>query len=604
MTDINCEILDVITRGDNKYFRVYSIDEDKTYTIPTEQLVKYNIRVGEKYLFQKKQNRNSQKYYLEYIYHESLEKQIITHRYYECNKIYEFKIDKFATQLNKKKEAIPIILVEDIDKNIIKVLALKWQKEEIWNFNTLMCEVEKFWDNGIPKLINKDFRHPFYTINEEYEFKIIGEKSKITDNGTINLFELQGEDNCIHEVSVFPGQKFNQYELEKVQCKVLNITTHLRLSQRNIKDPFYVTFDKIVNDKYLENYYFVNLLEEIKSTNKDAAQTLEQYNEKRAFWVITYANKVLPKLFRESIDRLDYKQAKEVIQLVIKFEEWIIAKGIITSLPDEDIRASTTLKAKRQLESARIEDTILSILITNPYNFLREELFFTEGKNLIARFYYLVNFSNIRIIDPTLFIYRLQQVLKHNDINLESELYYLSNLLNYIHSHKKAFISEKEKEYFSLSSPKIGETIFTENESKYLIWSYGEILLAQLLNRNDHLNILCGQLLKIFTKSTLEVDKKECLLFNAYKYFENYQSLELNIPFQFNNQLSINYDVLETNISNPNSNTENWNELENSFANNISFSVRLTKKSKSGYEANYKNLKGFLPYHHIKDNRL
>ena len=54
---------------------------------------------------------------------------------------------------------------------------------------------------------------------------------------------------------MLPGQKFTLNKLEAVQCKIINITTHLRLSQINIKDPFYVPFEKIVKEKYLEKKY-------------------------------------------------------------------------------------------------------------------------------------------------------------------------------------------------------------------------------------------------------------------------------------------------------------------------------------------------------------
>ena len=53
-----------------------------------------------------------------------------------------------------------------------------------------------------------------------------------------------------------------------------------------------------------------------------------------------------------------------------------------------------------------------------------------------------------------------------------------------------------------------------------------------------------------------------------------------------------------------NNNSANWDELEILFNNYKSFYVRLTKKSKTGYEVIYNDLKGFLPYHHIKDRKL
>lgn len=604
MTELICDIVEITTKSENEYFVVYSIEEDKTYIIPTHQLLKHNIEVGERHIFQKVQHINSKQYFLNYVCPEKNENQFISHKYYNCNEIYEFKIIKFDKQINKKGETISIISVEDIDKNIITVLGLKWHNEEIWKFETLKCEVRRILKNGTPDLINKDFRHPFYQVGEEYEFKIVGEKIKETDSGQFNVFELTGEDGCIHEVKMFPSQKSAPNKLETVQCKIISITTHLRLVQTNVKDPFFVTFEKITNKKCLEKKYFSRLFNEVDKTNKDVLKLIEQYNTQRAFWVFTFTDKILLKLFRECIDRQNYKQAMEINELIIIFEEWIIKKGIIKSFPDVEIRERTKNKAKGQLESANIFDSVLQILNTNPIDFLKDNMFFSNKKDLLARFSYLIRSSNIELLDCNLFIFRLQELFEFTGANSESDLFYLKLLLNYISFNKKMFISEKEKEYFSLSSYKIGTIKFTENETKYLIWTYGEILIAKKLSMKEHVNILCGQLLKLFTKSTFEVDEKECILFNAYRYFENFQSSELQIPFHFDSYLSINFDVIDSNILNAKFSNENWEELENSFANNIPFAVQLTKKSKTGYEVNCNNLKGFLPYHLIKDIKL
>ncbi len=604
MTELLCDILEITTIGENDYFLVYSSIEDKSYIIPTYQLLKYNVEVGQRHFFKKEQNIKSKQFFLNYVKPEVFENKNILNKHYKCGKVYDFNIIEFQNRVNKKGENILIINVEDIDKNIIQVSALKWQKKEIWKHKTLSCEVERIQDNGIPRLINKDFRHPFYFLNEEYEFEVIGEKIKETETGRYDIFQLKGADDCIHEVNMLPGQKLNNIKLEKITCKVMNITYRLSLYQVSIKDPFFVTFDKIENNKELEHKYFSNIFKINDIANKDSVQLIEQFNSKSAFWVFTFTNKILLKQFRETVDRQDFKQAKEINNLIITFEEWIITKGIITSFPDEEIRNNTTHKAKNALESAKILDEVLAKLCTNQFDILSDDSFFRNKKNLLEKLYHIINFTSINLLQDNLFIIRLKEIIRSANIESESELYYLDKLLKHISYNKNVFISDEEKEYFSLSTSNIGADKFSEDETKYLNWSYSEILIAQKLSMKEHVNILCGQLLKIFTKSYLDINKKECLLFNAYRYFENYQSTELQLPFTFNDQLLINFDLLERNISNDFETNENWDELENSFACNESFSVTLTKKSKTGYEVKYNDLKGFLPYHHIKDGKL
>ena len=528
----------------------------------------------------------------------------LLNEHYECGKIYDFNIIEFENRVNHKGENILIINVEDIDKNIIQVLALKWQKREIWKNKTIKCEVERIQYNGIPRLINKDFKHPFYILNEEYEFEVLGQKIKETEKERYDIFQLKGADDCIHEVNMLPGQKFNNVKLEKITCKVMNITYRLSLFQVNIKDPFFVTFDKIEDNQGFEHKYFTNILKTNDRTNKDIVQLIEQYNSKSAFWVFTFTNKILSKQFRETVERQDFKQAKEINKLIITFEEWIISKGIITSFPDEGVRENTKLKAKAALEAAKTLDKVLNKLTSNPLDFLSDSIFFQDEKNLLERFYHITQFTKLELIEADLFLKRLLEILKNLNKPSDSDIHYLDKLLKYISFNKKAFISDEEKQNFSLSSNNNHSVNFTLNENKYLIWSFCEINIAQKLSMFEQINILCGQLLKLFTKSTLAIDKKECLLFNAYSFFENYQNPDLKIPLIFNKTILLNYDLLESNFAIKNNESEDWDKLEYLFNNNTTFLVRLTKKSKTGYEVIYNNLKGFLPYHHIKDRKL
>ena len=601
MSYLKCEIQKNVFKSDIEYFEVLSIEESKTYIIPKSQLERNNLEIGEIHYFEKKQNLKSRRYFLEYVHSEN-NKLTTNHHYYTHNNIYEFEIINFESELNKKNEIVPIAIVKDVDGNLIKVSCLKWQNKTVWTYKTLFCLINYFSKNGIPQLIIKDFRHPIYKINQIYEFKVVKEKSKVTATGIYNVFELLGEDNCIHEVNMFPLQKIANLEAEYIKCKVSNITTNLRLLQNtNKRDQFYTSFDNIIDDKKIKNKYFKLYFDNQNLSNKDEIQLVYQYNSFSAFWVFTYANKILPKLFRESIDKLDYKTAKEINKLIISFEEWILNKGIITSFPDEEKREFTTLKAKSQLESSKKIDFTLTILIKNQYYYLSEDECFTDTKNSFSILYYLIVFSKIEIIDTKLLIDRLQNLLSGFNINSKSDLFYLNGLLNYISKNKKVFISEKENENFSLSSSKISNSNFTTDENNYIVWSYAELIISNSLSKKEHSNILVGQLLKLFTKSTTEIHKKEILLYNSYKYFENYQVYGFEPPFNYNSHISIDYNLL---ISKGIEDEDDWDELENSFVNNNSFKVLLTKKSKTGYEVKYNNLKGFLPYHHIKDRLL
>lgn len=603
MNELLCYIEEITQIGENEYFLVHSILEDKKYTIPTYQLLKYGISTGEKHYFKKEQNRNTGQYFLNFVKPGNQNQENVVNQNYRIGEEYEFRIIKIEESENKKREIISIITVEDLDKNQHTVLGLKWQKKEIWNFNKLKCKVENIQPNGVPRLINRDFRHPIFKIGNEYEFQVIGSKAKETQNGTYNVFILKGKDDCIHEVNMLPGQKLLESKLEVIRCKIITITTHLRLFQTHIEDPFYVTFEKIVLDNKLFKKYFSALIDGNDIYDKNVNQLKEQYESKEAFWVFTYANKVLTDLFKRSVESFDYKRAIEVNNLILLFEDWIINKGIITSFPNEEIKFNTRLKAQYAYNSAKINDEVLNLLNSSPFTFLKENKFFIKNEFLVEKIYTLINLCNFELIEIPDFYNRLQEILLNKDFQTETEKYEWIKVINLIHSRKKIFLSEQEHVSFSLSTNSYRTKEFNDSEHKYLIWSYFEIIIAERCNIYEHFNITIGQMLKLFTKSVHEIYRKECVLFHAYKYFDNYQSNELKNPFIFTNKIELNFDLLGK-INGTKIENATWNKLENNFKENISFTVELSRKSNTGYEVKYEDVKGFLPIHHISNKFL
>lgn len=118
MTELLCGILEIRTIGENEYFIVYSGVEDKSYTIPTNQLLKYGVEVGQRHFFKKELNVKSQQFFLNY---ERPELSKIKNSYYECGKVYDFKIIDFENKLNKKGKDIILISVEDICRAFLNI---------------------------------------------------------------------------------------------------------------------------------------------------------------------------------------------------------------------------------------------------------------------------------------------------------------------------------------------------------------------------------------------------------------------------------------------------------------------------------------------------
>ncbi|TKT94153.1 RNA-binding domain-containing protein [Dyadobacter frigoris] len=523
----------------------------------------------------------------------------------ENNQIVEFKIEKFETKFSKINEQYPLIYVKGEDGDILTVRGFKWQVEALWKYETIYCEVYKDATNGKVWLKNKDSRHPYYEIDNTYKFKVVGEKIVTSSNNkNFNVLLLEGEDGDSYEVNLIYGQKYNALKSTFIQCKVTSITSYVRLSQIDSKDPFFVNFNEIVKDNNLEKKYYKLYFEKNSWSTGDDNQLIEQYYSQRSFWVFTFTNKVLLKKLQEHLSRRDFIQAVEVNNLIIIFEEWILNRGIISSFSDEDFKTSTKLKTKTQLENAYSLKSVLEVLCNNPFNLFEDATLFSSKKNFLERFYYLIFYSSIELISYSAFIERLKEVIENIDDTKPNDLYYAKKILSVIKNKKKVFISDNEREYFRLTSSKDPTVEFSEKEIKYLMYSYGELLLCHKINLRENVNILCGQILKLFTKVTSEISQKEKLLFNSYMFFETYKDHLLNIPFEYDSMLRINHTILSEYVKSKNYQNEHWDELEDIYTEAATFSVQLTQRNKSGYEVKYKGMIGFLPTHNIEDNIL
>ena len=601
MAELLCNIEGTTQIGENEYFIIHCLTEDKKYTIPTYKLLKYGVLIGQKHYFEKEQNINSKQYFLNYVRPLKINQDTSNNKNYKIGEQYLFDIISIEERENRKGEKISIITVEDIDNNKITIPGLKWQNNEIWQFEQLRCEVESIQTNGIPRLINKDYRHPIFEVDKKYEFQVLEIKTKISPKGTFDVLILKGIDNCLHQVNMLPGQKLQENRLDKIECKIISITTHISLFQTKIKDPFYVTFEQIVTDKELSNKYFYNLLNNNEINDKSIIKLKEQYDSKEAFWVFTYANKILTNLFKRSIKSYDYKRSIDINKLIIIFEDWIITKGIITSFPREEMRFNTRIKAQYALDSAKINDDVLNLLNSNPFNFLNVNEFFEQSEFLIDKLYTLIRLCNFELIETLDFYNRLLELFSYHDSINESIKHQWIKLINIISSRKKVFLSEQET--FSLSSSSYKTKEFKDSEHKYLDWSYFEIIIAKRINLIEHFNITTAQMLKLFTKSVHEIDKKECILFIAYKYLDNYQSNENINPFIFNKKVELNLNQLSKVYGNRIDNIT-WQKLESYYKENEAFTVQLSRKSNTGYEVRYYDIKGFLPINHISNNIL
>lgn len=522
---------------------------------------------------------------------------------YEIGEIYDFEIVGFGEYINNKEQAVPSVILKNFDGTNIDVTAFKWQTKENWKFPTLSCEVIRYNYEGIPLLRNRDERHPIYEVGNEYDFKVKGLKIKSDPKNSskkYDVIELIGQDGFVHETNALPGQMRSLQAGDDVQCIVQSIGYNLRLNQINIKDPYFSKINEIVKDNELITKYFNKAISD--EENIDSVELANKYNSSSAFWVFTFCNKILTRYFKESSERYDYKSSKQIAELIITIENWIIKNGIITSFPNEETRKNTTTKAKQQLAKfLRIKEILTILEGLDLSEFFNKEIKIST-KSDIEDLYYILLFSDIERIDVSEFHSYLKSLLEKLDIT--EEISYSLNLLDKsIQQNKKVYYSDEYEKSFNLSfsSNKLFEN--DSHRNKYLTLSFCQYLINEKQGKLERANYILGRILRQLFYSTGETNLKEKLLFNAY-YYQNNQSKVNAHPFKYTNELLVDEEKL---YDNPNCcvNQDNsWEQIKLSYDTKQLITVNVIRKEFNGFVVDYNGIKGFVPYNHIHDRKL
>lgn len=508
---------------------------------------------------------------------------------------YYFKITNFGVFINKNDEQRNTIEVEDSKGNKLSVLGFPWHDKNIWNFDSLICEVESIRADGIPNIKSKDFRHPIYEVGKCYQFKIIGTNKRVrSDNYKEQItFSLKGEDNCIHEVNALPGQLMLNPPLEIIECEILSIKYNLRLKQDNVKDPFFITAENLISDPRLVKKYFSPSIKGEKATKND--KLIEQYSSSSAFWVLTFCNKILPRIFKENISRYNYKDAFEVNQLIIDIEKWILNKGIITSFADDNLKQITIRMAEAELSRASTIKNVLSRIL---------QLNFPSYVDIlpIEEVYYLLLFTEFSNNDYKNYIQSLIYHLNTKSTLSTAILNMLQGILKIIARKKKQYIIKGDEDYFSLTGNINNQFLNDDFKDKYLGWTYCQYCIYLKLENVIQSKLLLSQLLRHYFYIVDSLQIKKTLLHNAYHVLNNKYTDD--IPFSFNGTLNLNFSILK---ENPNLNENISTALDkqiNTIKINQILEVDITTRYSSGYEVVYGGMIGFLPNHLISDIQL
>lgn len=646
MKEIECLIKSIVKTGDNEYYVVKEISTKEEYLIPVNQLsTLININDDKTFFFSKEYNQELNKTFLNYI---DPNFKIGTECVFEIEEIIEiegykyfslksdfikkltvkafiwqydfkeikckvtgcrrgipvlknidttndkwfigeskyFKIKGFGKKKFKSGEEFDAVIVYIDNEKFVEVRANQWQKESVWHFEDLHCEIIGIDSDCYPKLKIIDKRHPFFNVGGKYNFTINNFTNKLTKyDKNILLINLTDEKGFYHEVMGMPNQDKSLKIGDILECEVQSIDYKLFLKQVEMLDPFYSSFENIVSyDKYYKKYFEVFLNDD----DYDNTLLKNQYSFKSAFWVMTYCNFILPKLKYNLSKRKKFNELAVVIELHTEIEKWILNKGILRSIIDENERKNTKLKISQIIEDNNVELLVVNEIINFNGIYNIEKI----NENIIFKYiFFKLKHIELFLFDDISFIKYLNKI-KEDKIIDKNKIHYIRKIIYYSQKQKNSLISSITQDYFILSS---NNDLFEKNDlAKFINWLYIELILSSLINLESETNILLAQFYRFFFYLEKDSVSKKKLLLNAFYVVSNLNNpLKPSINF-IDNKLVIDYVSL---IDNPN--IGSYIETESPF-----ILSKIIQKHRQGCNLLIDNTNGFLPYLNITDPTL
>lgn len=498
--------------------------------------------------------------------------------------IISFKIKDYSKFKDKSENLIDSVVLEIPNSSEkIEIRIQHWQNSNDWNFKNINCKIIGVLSNGLPKLITYDSRHPHYIIGKTYDFIVSSFQDKTSFKGfNYKVINLTDNFNNFYEVLAIPNQENKIKKGEVIQCKIDNINTRLHLKQVNSKDPFFYEFDEIVLNETLKKKYFLKYLDKDNEFN---LKLKSQYEQESGFWVFTYCNYILTKIKHEESIRKNLPEVLKIIELHTEFENWILSKGILRAIQDDDERKLTKLKTLRIIDNNNLEKSAIKSIL----DFKVSELYQRQTKiTNFKEIFYLVKHSDFENIDEIEFL----KFLKTIDSSDKENRYLIKKLISFINRSLEVYKNSLKQEYFILS-----QKLKTDQKKeivKYVNWIYIQIYLSNLGNLVEESNILTSKFYRFNTLLGNNENDNEKLLLNAFYIISN-STKKHEIPVTLQNS---NIEILLPQLkSNPNE--PNDIDLTSDY-----FKTKIIQKHYKGFKAKIGKTSGFLPFQNISDTNL
>lgn len=498
---------------------------------------------------------------------------------WKLDNIYSFKVAGEAEIYDKKGVGYPALELIVSDNQTIKIKIRPWQQKTHWTFPDVKCKVIGVQADGLPKLIPFDSRHPYHKIGEQSIFTIEQFVTKKDRHGNEHpIISLKDDHFLKYEVYALPNQENKLKVGDKISCLIEDIGFNVKLKQVNFQDPFYYTYESIDSDNLSFEKYFKPYIE---NENFPAHRQLKtQYFEKSGFWVFTYCNKVLPDIKRSLIKKNDLIELEHFIVHQLLFQKWILNKGLIKAINNEDDREAVENKVRSIIARCTIELEVIQLINSNKLQSFVEK----EDTRLSAlQLLYIIQHSKITTLSAC-------DIMEYLNKIKDNETFTLTKIQNQISIQKFQFKSQEFGEYF-IPSKELSK-INRGNFQHFLNWLYVEKHIYKILEDKKRENLLLASIYRYYAQLTHEIADSKKLLINSFYILSNIENDFDESHMSFTQNLTIDVKAMK-------------NALRKSDSLNAhSYQVKINEKHYKGFKVDFEGYSGYLPVHNINDQNL
>jgi predicted RNA-binding protein with RPS1 domain len=531
-------------------------------------------------------------------------KEIVEFGDYEVGKVYDFSFDRVDVKIHELNTKHTVFVVKDKKNNEHQVLPFFWQiHPEYVPPDTLVCRVvsTKYDSTSLKQIATSNLLHPFYKLNEIYEFDFL-EIKQITNNEGRKLSKiiLRGIDDFKYSSLLLFGQRYEELINKKIKCRFDGYYPSGDLKLRQMEKPvisFEVVTETIDYDNI--NSFREKAFYDFKNSDDNRAQKMfEDYDNGENIWVFSYCELIQSKIF-QLIDEFNFSEVIYFVNIIVSVEEWILKSGFLNTFRPEkrEINRQTAkskieqfsqmLPALKLLVEIKGED-YLNAIIQNEVTISEDSL--TTAFNII-RFSDKVILSNHLLFEYLKFCGQGKYYTPQT----------WGNFLLLLGKRKQAL----RKEIYIKTSIDLDDSLKPKYD-KNKIWEIIELTIIEVLINRDlndsffeikNLSILLKQL----AYYVVDEDKKNDLIVKSLQVisFPKFSSL---ISDDLNWNELVAQDIIDK-ITNVCFTTPEFEEIKSEIAekhfNNSCLNVKIQYCSKGIYLVSYKELSGFVPKNHI-----